>query len=163
MKNLVKVTLVALCIATAIQSQAQAPLVKEIDLSADDVWSQVRIMDNIDELSSFVSKVKWTGPKGVGGSRVCTASDGNGYFRENITGFSDEERIYTYEVVEGVPAKNMVNEIRVVDLGYNKCLVVWTTSFEFIENPNMTLDQFNNFLLTARKEMLDNIIKINKS
>lgn len=141
---------------------AQTPLVKELDRSADKVWEQIRKMDNIDEISSFVSKVEWTGPKDVGGERICTAADGNGHFREKITGFDDKTRTYTYQVVEGVPAKNMNNMIKVLDLGYNKSMIVWTSDYEFVENPNMTQDQFNNFLTSARVEMVENIIKIIK-
>ena len=161
MKNLM--LLVILFISTlSIQNLQAQPLVQEINLSADKVWEQFRKMDNIDELSSFVSKVEWTGPKDVGGQRVCTAADGNGYFREKITGFNDATRTYTYQVVEGVPAKNVNNSVKVVDLGYNKSMIVWTSDFEFIENPNMTLEQFNNFLSTARQEMVKNIINIAK-
>ncbi|MEO0585898.1 MAG: SRPBCC family protein [Bacteroidota bacterium] len=141
---------------------AQAPFVKEIDSSADKVWEEIRKMDNIDVLSSFVSHVKWTGPKGVGGERVCTSADGQGYFRERVTGFDDKTRTYTYQVVEGVPAKNMNNMIKVVDLGYKKSMIVWTSAYEFIQNPNMTQTQFENFLTTARVEMVDNIIKMAK-
>lgn len=144
-----------LCNSTLV---AQTPLVQEINLSADKVWEEIREMDNIDQLSSFVSQVKWTGPKNVGGQRVCTAADGSGYFKEKITHFDDAGRTYSYQVVEGVPAKNMQNVIKVVDLGYNKSMIVWTSNFEFVKNPNMTLEQFNNFLLTARKEMVSNII-----
>ncbi|MFS4491938.1 SRPBCC family protein [Maribacter sp. 2308TA10-17] len=142
--------------------QAQTPLVTEIESSADEVWEQIRKMDNIDELSSFVSKVQWKGPKNVGGERVCTSADGKGYFKEKITGFNDETRTYSYQVIEGVPAKNMNNTIKVVDLGYNKSMLVWTSNFEFIENPNMTNEQFNTFLKTARAEMVENIIKLVK-
>ncbi len=142
--------------------QAQTPLVTEIESSADDVWEQIRKMDNIDELSSFVSKVQWKGPKNVGGERVCTSADGKGHFKEKITGFNDETRTYSYQVIEGVPAKNMNNTIKVVDLGYNKSMIVWTSNFEFIENPNMTNEQFSSFLTTARVEMVENIIKLVK-
>lgn len=139
---------------------AQKSLVVEIDHSADKVWEQIRKMDNIDELSSFVSQVQWKGPKGVGGERVCTSADGKGHFKEKITGFDDDSRTYSYQVIEGVPAKQMNNTIKVVDLGYNQSMIVWTSDFVFIENSNMTEEQFNNFLATARKEMVDNIIQI---
>lgn len=142
--------------------QAQTSLVTEIESSADDVWEQLRKMDNIDELSSFVSAVQWKGPKNIGGERICTSADGKGHFKEKITGFNDATRTYSYQVIEGVPAENMNNTIKVVDLGYNKSMIVWTSNFEFIENPNMTKEQFNNFLTTARVEMVENIIKLAK-
>ena len=160
MKKLV--ILFAFVLGTIGVVSAQTPFVKEVDRSADKVWEEIRKMDNIDVLSSFVSHVKWTGPKGVGGERVCTSADGQGYFRERVTGFDDKTRTYTYQVVEGVPAKNMNNMIKVVDLGYNKSMIVWTSAYEFIQNPNMTQTQFENFLTTARVEMVDNIIKMAK-
>ena len=131
-----------------IDAQSSEPVitvVKTVDLSADQVWEQLRIMDNIDQLSSLVTKVTWTGDHGVGGQRVCTSADGQGYFKESIVAFSDTERTYSYAVVEGVPAKNMVNNFKVVDLGYKKSMIVWTTSFEFMDNPQMKEDQFKDF------------------
>ncbi len=148
---------------SAIQAQESEPnitVVKQVDLSADKVWSQLRVMDNIDQLSSFVAKVKWTGNHGVGGQRVCTAADGQGYFKESIVGFSDTERSYSYAVVEGVPAKDMVNRFKVIDLGYEKSMIIWTTSYEFVENPQMDKDQFSGFLHTAVTEMIANTIKL---
>ncbi|WP_350289288.1 SRPBCC family protein [uncultured Croceitalea sp.] len=152
--------LLTLFISSTITIQAQTPLVAEIESSADKVWEQIRRMDNIDELSSFVSKVQWKGPKGIGGERVCTSSDGKGYFKEKITGFDDKTRTYSYQVIEGVPAKNMNNMIKVVDLGYNKSMIVWTSSYEFMENPNMTREQFDGFIASAREEMVKNITKL---
>ncbi|MEN0048213.1 MAG: SRPBCC family protein [Bacteroidota bacterium] len=148
--------------ATAQVENPAITVVKTIDLSADQVWEQIRVMDNIDQLSSLVAKVEWTGEHGVGGQRVCTSADGQGYFKESIVGFSDAERTYTYAVVEGVPAKNMVNNFKVVDLGYNKSMVVWTSSFEFVENPQMTEDQFKGFLTNAAGEMITNSFKLAK-
>ncbi|MFD1615847.1 SRPBCC family protein [Gelatiniphilus marinus] len=158
-----KVTILfILLISATTMLQAQTPLVTEIESSADKVWEQIRKMDNIDELSSFVSKVQWKGPKGIGGERVCTSADGNGYFKEKITGFDDKTRTYSYQVIEGVPAKDMNNMIKVVDLGFNKSMIVWTSSYEFIENPNMTKEQFDGFITSARVEMVENIIKLVK-
>ena len=142
------------------QGEPQITVVKQVELSADQVWAQLRIMDNIDELSSLVSKVSWTGAHGVGGQRVCTAADGQGYFKESIIAFSDSERTYSYAVVEGVPAKNMVNSFKVVDLGYQKSMIIWTTSFEFMENPQMDEGQFSGFLNQSISEMIENTIKL---
>ena len=146
--------------ATAQETEPNVTVVKTINLSADQVWEQLRIMDNIDELSSLVAKVAWSGNHGVGGERVCTAEDGQGFFKERITDFSDAQRSYSYAVVEGVPAKNMVNRFKVVDLGYNQSMVVWTSSFEFVENPQMNQEQFQGFLNTSVSEMIANSVKL---
>ncbi|MEO1438253.1 MAG: SRPBCC family protein, partial [Bacteroidota bacterium] len=110
-KHLLSLTLLFLGLFGTLQAQSSEPnitYVKTVDLSADQVWEQLRIMDNIDVLSSSVVKVEWTGNHGVGGTRVCTAAEGQGYFKESIVAFSDAERSYSYAVVEGVPAANMV-------------------------------------------------------
>ena len=135
-----------------------------VDASADEVWEVLRDLDNIAELSSYVARVEYTGANGAGGSRVCHAPDGNGKFRENIVEFSDETRSYRYAVVEGVPAQGLVNAFRVIDLGYNKSMIVWTSGYEaFVENPQMTEEQFAGFLTQASDEMIDNVVKLAKA
>ena len=131
---------------------------KVVNASADAVWGLIRQMDDIDKYSSSVVKVQWTGDHGVGGQRVCTAPEGQGYFKESIVAFDDTARTYSYALVEGVPAKGMVNNFKVVDLGYNKCMIVWTSNYEaFMTNPNMTEDQFQGFLNMASNEMIEKI------
>lgn len=165
MKNLIKtITVTALLVfgglsVKAQNSKADLSYVSTVDLSADKVWEQIRVMDNIDKISSFVGKVDWTGPKGIGGSRLCTAPDGKGKFRENIIQFDDKQRTYTWQVVEGVPAK-VTNSFRVVDLGLNQSMIVWTSDYEFIENPNMTEEQFRAFMEGAVTEMIENMVKM---
>lgn len=150
-------------VAAQSSSKESITTVKMLDISADEAWKQLRMLDNIDQLSSSVSKVTFTGDHGVGGERVCTAADGKGYFKESITAFSDSERTYSYVVVEGVPAKNMLNTFKVVDMGYSKSMVVWTSNFEFMKNPQMNKEQFCDFLSMASGEMIDNAVKLAKS
>ena len=147
------------------QTQAQSAdanitFTKVIDASADQVWSILREMDDIDEYSSAISKVVWTGQKGKGGERVCYPPKGQqGYFKENIVAFDDANRTYSYAVVEGIPAKGMVNTFKVLDLGYQKSMIVWSSNFdEFMKNPQMTEEQFMGFLNNSLKEMVDNVI-----
>ncbi|MEM6723042.1 MAG: SRPBCC family protein [Bacteroidota bacterium] len=164
-KHLFSMAILFLSFSWNVKAQTTEPnitYVKTVNLSADQVWEQLRIMDNIDVLSSAVVKVDWTGNHGVGGSRVCTAADGQGYFKESIVAFSDTERSYQYAVVEGVPAANMVNTFKVVDLGYQKSMVIWNSSFEFVENPKMTKEQFLGFLNFSIDEMVNNTILLAK-
>ena len=143
---------------TAQSVDAKITLTKVVEASADDVWTELRKLDNIDEISSFVGKVEFTGPKGAGGTRVCTAPDGKGKFKENILALDDTSRNYTYAVVEGVPASGMVSNFKVVDLGYQKSMIVWTSTYDrFMQNPQMTEEQFNGFLNQACTEMMNNV------
>ena len=140
------------------KADANVTLTKVVETSADKVWSKLRQMDDIDKYSSVVAKVKWTGEKGVGGQRVCTSADGQGYFKESIIGFDDQNRTYTYALVEGVPVKGMVNSFKVVDLGYQKSMIVWTSNYEqFMQNPQMTEEQFLSFLNQSANEMIANV------
>ena len=141
------------------QTDAEITLTKVVEASADEVWGVLRQMDNIDELSSFIGRVEWTGDHDTGGQRICYPPEGQeGFFRESITAFDDTGRSYSYAVVEGVPAKGMRNNFKVLDLGYQRCMIVWTSTFdEFVENPQMTEDQFMGFLRKAAGEMIVNV------
>ena len=130
---------------------------KVINASADAVWEKLRVMDDLQKYSSHVAIVKWTGDHGVGGERKCLPPEGlEGYYLERIVNFNDEQRTYSYALVEGVPVKGMVNTFKVVDLGYRKSMIIWTSSFEqFLENPQMTEEQFLGFINQAVGETID--------
>ncbi len=166
MKRLKNVMVLTIVLFGFNQMNAQNPDAKitntmVVEASADDVWAELRKLDNIDELSSQVAKVAYTGPKGTGGSRVCTSPDGKGKFKENILAFDDTARTYTYAIVEGVPAMGMVSNFKVVDLGYKKSMIVWTSTYEkFMKNPQMNEEQLNGFLDMASKEMIGNVAKM---
>lgn len=138
---------------------AKKTVTKIVNKSADNVWTLLRKMDDIDKYSSSIVNVQWSGAKGVGGQRVCTAPEGNGYFKESIVGFDDENRTYSYALLEGVPVKGMVNSFKVVDLGYQKSMIVWTSNYdEFMQNPQMEEKQFLGFLDQSVNEMITNIV-----
>lgn len=140
------------------EANANFSITKVIETSADNVWTVLRQMDDIDKYSSAIAKVEWTGNKGVGGQRVCTAPKGQGYFKESIVKFDDNGRTYSYALVEGVPTKGMVNTFKVLDLGYNKSMIVWTSNYdEFMKNPQMTEQQFAGFIDSSVNEMITNV------
>ncbi|MEM6685488.1 MAG: SRPBCC family protein, partial [Bacteroidota bacterium] len=125
MKKYIGKLIVAVLLTFTLNSNAQnnaadLSYVVKIDASADKIWEQVRKMDNIDKISSYVGSLQWIGPRGVGGIRICTAPDGKGKFKEKILKFDDQQRSYTWQVVEGIPAKNVINSFKIVDLGRNK-------------------------------------------
>ena len=129
-----------------------------IEASADDVWEIVRDLDGLADISKFVARVEYTGANDVGGQRVCYAPKGQGSYTEAIIGFDDTARTYTYAVKEGVPVAGMVNSFKVVDLGYRKSMLVWTSTYdEFVDNPNMTEEQFAGFIDMAISDMIANI------
>ncbi|HAA12899.1 MAG TPA: SRPBCC family protein [Cytophagales bacterium] len=162
-KLLTCITLSLLVLGTSqVQAQnadADVTLTRVIEASVDEVWSLLRQMDDIQNYSSMIATVEWTGDHGIGGERKCLPPEGgSGYFKERIVSFSDEQRTYSYALIEGVPAKGMVNRFKVVDLGYNKSMIVWTSSYEqFMPNPQMNEEQFLAFLHQSVSEMIDNV------
>lgn len=146
---------------SAQSTDARLTITQVVDASADEVWGILRDLDNIAELSSLVEKVTFQGDThAAGGQRTCVAPNGQGKFVESIIDFDDRQRSYTYAVVEGVPAKGVVNSFKVVDLGYQKSMIVWQSTYEaFMENPQMTEEQFNGFLDMAATEMVANVAK----
>ena len=142
------------------KSDANVTITQVIDASADEVWGVLRKMDDINDYSSLIARVEWTGAHGVGGQRVCYAPEGDGFYKESIVSFDDANRSYSYALVEGVPFKGMVNSFKVVDLGYQKSMIVWTSNYEsFIENPQMTESDFLAFIDQAIHEMIANVTK----
>lgn len=145
--------------AIAQKMEPKKTYTKIVQASADDVWTEIRKLDQVDKYSSTIARVEWSGNMGIGGSRVCYSPDGKGYFKENIVAFDDTNRTFAYSVVEGVPFKGMVNSWKVVDLGYMKSMVIWTTNYdEFIENPQMTFDQFMGFIDSSLNEFVGNVV-----
>ncbi len=131
-----------------------------VNANADDVWGLLRKMDDIAKYSSTIAIVEWVGPKDTGGQRICTSPDGKGQFKEDILTFNDQHRSYSYAVSEGTPTKNMVNSFKVVNLGYHKSAIVWSSKYDaFMENSEMTEMQFVTFMDSASKEMMNNIAK----
>ena len=132
---------------------------KIVSVSADDAWTELRKLDQVDKYSSTIARVEWSGNMGVGGSRVCYSPDGKGYFKENIVAFDDANRSFTYSLVEGAPIKGMVNTWKVVDLGYQKSMIIWSSNYDqFMENPQMTEEQFMAFIDSSLNEYVGNIV-----
>ncbi|WP_435577873.1 SRPBCC family protein [Gilvibacter sp.] len=133
---------------------------KVINKSADEMWKTVRKLDQVHKYSSVIAKVDWNGNMGVGGERVCQTADGQGFFKERIVAYDESSRSFSYALLEGAPVKGMTNFMQVVDLGYNKCILVWWSNYdEFMKNPQMTEGQFQAFMLSSIEEMTDKMAK----
>ncbi len=155
--------------ANAQSANAIVTKTQVINASADDVWERLRQLDKLEEIIPDFLANSWLvgGAKpGVGVQRSCSAPDakkGEASYTETIVEYDDEKRFYSYAVV-GVPAKNMVNSFKVVDLGYNRCMVVWNSSgWEFMENPQMTKEQFLGFLNSAGDAMMAGLFRLHNN
>jgi len=138
-----------------------------VDASADQVWERLRQLDGLEDIVPDLLASSWIhndAKPGVGCERSCAAPGtpkGQASYTERITKFSDQERFYEYAVIAGTPTKNMVNSLRVTDLGYNKCMVTWTSTREgYINNPQMTEEEFNAFLSMAGTSIVDGVASL---
>ena len=82
------------------------------------------------------------------------------YYDNILETIGDTPLVKLNKVVEGVPAKNVVNSFTVVDLGYNRSMIIFRSNFEFMENPNMSREQFEAFLKKASSEIARNYVKL---
>ena len=138
-----------------------------VNASADEVWERLRKLDGLEEIAPHLLNETWIHDNalpGVGVKRSCTAPGtpkGQASYTETILEFSDSERYYKYTVDQGTPTKNMINSLRVVDLGYHKSMVVWTSVRDgYIDNPQMTEVEFNEFLTMAGQSIVDGVAKL---
>lgn len=162
MKKTFIIAIVALfSVNTSVAQKNEKPVLqysKIVHKSANEMWDVVRKLDKIDKYSSAIARVVWSGNKYEGGTRVCYTPDGQGYFKEKIINFDESTKSFTYSLLEGAPVKGMVNTMQVADLGNGKSVVVWWTNYdEFLENPQMTQEQFHQFMLTSLDEMVTNM------
>lgn len=138
----------------ATESTPKVQFSKIINKSASEFWQTVRELDQIDRYSSNIARVEWIGPRWQGGVRICYSPGDQGYFKEQIDSFDDEKMKFIYSLTEGAPVSGMTNTMQVVDLGNNKCVFIWWSNYDqFIENPQMTEEQFQQFMLSSLEEM----------
>ena len=129
----------------------------------------MRKLDKVEELTPDYVGDSWiTGTVGVGATRSCSApgqtrKSADPAFTETILAYDDEKRFYSYAVA-GVPAKNMVNSFKVVDLGYKKCMVVWSSGgWTFVENPQMDKAQFMGFLDAVSTQLITRLYELHNA
>ena len=161
-------TIVIGFVTISAQTQRSDIIVSEsvvLNASADEVWTELRHLDKFAELfPNFVSDVwieGYNGPK-TGLERKCTApgqKKGTVSYKETIIEFNDDKRYYAY-AVEGVPAKDMVNSFKVVDLGYKRSMVIWNSAgWTFIENSQMSEEQLIGFIHSSLGEAMSALDK----
>ncbi|MEO0527742.1 MAG: SRPBCC family protein [Bacteroidota bacterium] len=171
-KMMLALTLVigGLGMTSAQKANAIVTKTKIINASADDVWQRLRTLDKIEELTPDYVGDSWvTGKVGVGAVRSCTnpgqtrKTVDKPAYTETVVSYDDEKRFYAY-AVKGIPAKNMLNSFKVVDLGYKKCMVIWNSGgWTFIKNPQMTEGQFLGFMDTVGNQLMSRLYELHNS
>lgn len=130
-----------------------------VEASAEETFKVASQFERIAEFTPSFIETSTVEGNGEGAERTCVAPNNQGVFKEKITYFNENEMYYRYSVVEGVPAKGMENFFRIVPLGKTKSLLVWGTSFEFIENPQMNEEEFQGFLNASVGEYIAGLTK----
>lgn len=72
-KSIFVIALLLVGLSTGLKAQssdAKVTMTKIVNASADDVWTVIRQMDDLDAYSSLIGSVDWTGAHGIGGQRV---------------------------------------------------------------------------------------------
>lgn len=161
----VKVGLVTIVIALFGMSNANAQKMSKpqnvntsvvIMKPAADVWKVLSKIDGLEKvIPSMLSEthIEGNGKATEGCVRYCKAPDGN-ITREKVVKLDQMGMFYSYEFVEGVPAK-MTNSFKVISLGEGMCKVVWNSDYSFMENPMMKEPQFYAFVNMAGQKIVD--------
>jgi len=132
-----------------------------VNAPAKKVWKEIGRLDKLEEvIPQYLSKTTLSGTPRIGVKRHCETPDGSGYFKEQIVEYDEEAMFYRYVMTEGtIPAKNVNNSARVISLGKNQSMIIWTGSFEYIENPQMSKEQLGGFFNQAFVDIMDGYAK----
>ena len=134
---------------------------KIVNASASKVWKEIGRLDKLEDvIPQYLAKSTLSGKPSVGVKRHCETPDGSGYYKEQVVEYDEEAMFYRYVLTEGtIPAKNVNNSARVVPLGKNQSMIVWTAYFEYVENPNMSKQQFEGFMTQALTDVVEGYAK----
>ena len=132
-----------------------------VNAPADKVWQWIGRLDKLEEIiPQYLSKSSLNDIPKIGVKRHCETPDGSGYYKEQIVEYDEEAMYYCYVMTEGtIPAKNVNNTARVIPLGDQQSMIIWTGYFEYIENPNMSKAQFEGFMNQAFVDVMEGYAK----
>lgn len=105
---------------------AKVSMSSHYDVSADKVWDLIGGFNALPDWHPAIEKSELE----EGGTIRRLHLAGGGEIVERLQQSSDDEHVYTYEILEGpLPVKGYVAEIRVRPQG-DGCQVEWSSSFE---------------------------------
>lgn len=99
----------------------------EVDASADDVWRLIGGFNTLPEWHPLVQKSELE----RGGVMRRLSLFGGGSIIERLEHFSNNERQYTYSIIDAnLPVRNYISSIRVRESAAGKALIEWSSEFE---------------------------------
>ena len=99
----------------------------EVDASADDVWRLIGGFNTLPEWHPLVQKSELE----RGGVMRRLSLFGGGSIIERLEHFSNNERQYTYSIIDAnLPVRNYIASIRVREAGAGKATIEWSSEFE---------------------------------
>ena len=132
-----------------------------VNAPAEKVWKEIGSLDKLEEvIPQYLASSKLDGVPKIGVKRHCETPDGSGYYKEQIIEYDEEAMFYRYVMTEGtIPAKNVNNSARVIPLGKDQSMIVWTGYFEYIPNEQMSKQQFEGFMSQAFVDIMNGYAK----
>jgi hypothetical protein len=127
-----------------------------INKPAAEVWKVFATIDGLEKvIPSLLSEthIEGEGKVKAGCVRYCKSPQGN-VTREKIVKLDQQGMFYSYEFVEGVPAK-MTNSFKVIPLGESTSKLVWNSDYTFMQNPMMTEEQLFAFVNISGQKIVD--------
>ncbi|MES2237577.1 MAG: SRPBCC family protein [Pseudomonadota bacterium] len=106
---------------------------REIAAPASTVWATVRDFAGI---TKFLPMFELVGQADNNIGSIRALKQGDAIFRERLEALDDVARIQRYSIVEApVPFQDYLGELAVRDLGNNRCVVSWSSTFIVVGAP----------------------------
>ena len=101
-----------------------------LNAAAEEVWKVISDFNGLPKFVAAIVDSKMEG-SGIGAVRTLTLQDGGPPIVERLESQDDQTHTLSYSIVESpLPLEDYLATVEVRDLGENRCVIVWSSSFE---------------------------------
>lgn len=125
-----------------------------LNVEVNKLWKVISTINETIWFPTMVKSMKVEG-EGEGSHRFCTFIDGTSA-KEKITKIDHDNKVLEYQIQDKPdnPVKNMINQMKLTDLGSNKTEVKWSSSFESSEEmEDQMVEMLNGAFQIGLKEL----------